>query len=105
MSSPSLAPSEPAGNGGLCWVPNIRWPQWYAPHGGRCASRGRADADRLTSIATLQARIDRLALEGQYSENAFMDATQGLTPHKSLERLDSECELPERQGTFRSQAA
>src|SRR6266446_3058499 len=45
----------------------------------------------------LQPGVDRLALQGEHPEYAFVHPIQRLAPHKSLERLDAQCEFSKRQ--------
>jgi len=40
-----------------------------------------------------ESRVDRLAFEGQDTEDAFVNTEQRLTAHEALERLDAEGEL------------
>ena len=47
--------------------------------------------------AELQARIDRLALEGENSEDAFVHASERLSLHEPFEPFDSQRELPQRE--------
>ena len=42
---------------------------------------------------TTEANLDRLAFEGQDTEDAFVNTEQRLTAHEALERLDAEGEL------------
>src|SRR5438132_9310110 len=41
--------------------------------------------------------VDGLALQGEHPEHALVHAVQRLLPHEPLERLDPECELPDRE--------
>src|SRR5690606_5355288 len=50
-------------------------------------------------------RVDRLALQRQNAEHALVYAVERLLLHKSVQRLQSESELAERQGPFWSKAS
>src|SRR5690606_2930506 len=50
-------------------------------------------------------RVDRLALQRQNAEHALVYAVERLLFHKSVQRLQSERELAERQGPFWSKAS
>jgi hypothetical protein len=52
-----------------------------------------------------EARIDRFAFQRKHAEDAFVNATQWFASDESLERLEPECEFPQRQGSFMTQAA
>ena len=56
---------------------------------------------RRLAVPPSQPRIDRLALQRQHAEHAFVHTTQRLVTHEPLERLDPECELPKRERPFR----
>lgn len=51
-----------------------------------------------------QARIDRLALEGQHSEHALVNPPQRLAAHEALERLHAERELAKGEGALAGKA-
>src|SRR5579862_4985409 len=55
--------------------------------------------------ASLEARIDGLALEGENPEAAFVDAPERFLAGESLESLDPECELPGGERPLRAEAA
>jgi hypothetical protein len=42
---------------------------------------------------TLESRVDGLALEGEDTENAFVDAAKRFPPDESLQRFDIQCKL------------
>src|SRR5206468_10667712 len=46
----------------------------------------------------LQPRIDRLALQGQYPENALVDPSQWFLADESLQPLDTESERAQGEG-------
>lgn len=49
------------------------------------------------SMAWLEAGVDRLALQGEDSEHAFVHATQRFALNEPLQTLDPQCKLPEGQ--------
>src|SRR5215472_6296942 len=54
---------------------------------------------------TLQAGVDRLALQGQHPEDALMHAEQRLAPDEPFQRLHPERELADRQGPLAAEVA
>src|ERR1700709_2084704 len=83
-------------------VPPSPWPA------GGC--RGRAgnvstSFDQQGNHPPLQPRIDRLALQGQDTEHAFVNAPQGLTAREALQPFDPEGELPQGERALPRQPA
>jgi hypothetical protein len=70
-------------------------------------SRPRLDHDlRSTNGATRsEARVDGLALHGQHAEHALVHPVERLVSHESLERLDAEPELADRERALAPEAA
>jgi hypothetical protein len=56
-------------------------------------------------LSSLQARIDRFALEGQDAEDALVDAAQRLAVHEPFQGFNPQRELAQRQRTLGPQAA
>ena len=52
---------------------------------------------KLCKRYRLEAGIDRLAFEGQHTEDAFVDPAEGLLADKSLKSFNSESKLAECQ--------
>src|SRR4051812_1382975 len=50
-----------------------------------------------TTAATLQPRVDRLALEGQHAGDTLVDAPERLAADEPREPLDAQRELPQGQ--------
>ena len=48
----------------------------------------------------LKSRIDRLAFEREYSENAFVHAAKRFTPCEPFEPFDSQREFTKREGAL-----
>ena len=66
----------------------------------------KSDAAAADSPPTsLEPRIHRLALEREHPEHALVNAPQRLLPHKPLEPLDAERELPQRERALCGQTA
>src|SRR5918996_3292146 len=59
----------------------------------RCPSFRIPSRDRCGTVGQSQTRVDRLTLEGQNAEDAFVDAVERLISHQTLQGLHTEREL------------
>ena len=48
-------------------------------------------------MAILESRIDGFALKSQDTENAFVNATERLTPNKSFQCFNAKCKFAKRE--------
>jgi hypothetical protein len=69
------------------------------------ASAGWGEPWAGDSGSALETRVDRLALEREHTEHAFVHAVQRSATDEALERFDAECELAQCQRSLGAEAA